>query len=106
MASFPAPKSKEALYLALSQIPEGMLVTYGQLARMAGLPGAARLAGNVLHALPPGTGLAWHRVINAQGKISLPLNSPAYQEQILRLRAEGVEVINGKVNLQRFGWRG
>jgi Predicted methylated DNA-protein cysteine methyltransferase len=100
----PPISSKEAIFLALKQVPRGKVVTYGQLARLAGLPGAARLAGNVLRDLPTGTRLAWHRVINAQGKISLPPDSPGYQEQIRRLTAEGVEIHNGKVNLLRFGW--
>lgn len=100
----PPISNKEAIFLALQQIPRGKVVTYGQLARLAGLPGAARLAGSVLRELPKGTRLAWHRVINAQGKLSLPPGSPSYQEQIRRLTAEGVEIHNGKISLLRFGW--
>ncbi len=100
----PTISNKEAIFLALKQVPQGKVVTYGQLARLAGLPGAARLAGSVLRDLPKGTRLAWHRVINAQGKLSLPPDSPSYQEQIRRLAAEGVEIHNGKINLLRFGW--
>lgn len=100
----PDISSREAIFLALKQIPRGRVVTYGQLACLAGLPGAARLAGNVLRNLPAGTRLAWHRVINAQGKLSLPPDSPAYQEQLRRLTTEGVEITNGKISLVRFGW--
>lgn len=104
MSVHPTLTNKEAVYLALQQIPSGKVVTYGQLAQLAGLPGAARLAGSVLRDLPKGTRLAWHRVINAQGKLSLPLDSPSYREQIRRLTAEGVEINNGKINLKQFGW--
>lgn len=96
--------NKEAIYLALQQIPRGTVVTYGQLAQLAGLPGAARLVGNLLNNLPEGTRLPWHRVINAQGKLSLPADSPGYIEQVRRLTLEDVEVIRGKINLTRFGW--
>ncbi len=96
--------SKEAIYLALMTIPEGKVVTYGQLAALAGLPGAARLAGTVLCGLPEHTHLPWHRVINAQGKISLPESSPAYEEQKRRLEAEGVEFKNQKISLRIYGY--
>jgi methylated-DNA-protein-cysteine methyltransferase-like protein len=99
-------KHKEAIYLALHHIPVGKVATYGQVASMANLPGAARLVGTTLRDLPEGSNLPWHRVINAQGKLSLPLDSPAYKEQARRLTAEGVEITRGKINLQRFGWFG
>lgn len=79
-------------------------MTYGQLAKMAGLPGAARLAGTILCQLPENTELPWHRVVNAQGKISMPENSSGYIEQVKRLKAEGVSVNNGKIRLKEFQW--
>ncbi len=85
-------------------IPPGKVITYGQLAALAGLPGAARLAGTVLCGLPEQTELPWHRVINAQGKISLPENSSGYQEQKKRLEAEGVIFTNNKINLRIYGY--
>lgn len=97
--------SKEAIWLALSQIPAGKVVTYGELARLANVPGAARLAGTVLKQLPEHSTLPWHRVINAQGKLSLPASSPAGQEQRRRLVSEGVMVVNEKISLAQFGWR-
>lgn len=97
-------KNKSAIYLALMNIPPGKVVTYGQLARLAGLPGAARLAGRVLCGLPENTELPWHRVINAQGKISLPEDSPGYDEQKRRLEAEGIEFKNHRINLRIYGY--
>lgn len=95
----------EAIYLALQSIPAGKVIAYGQLAQLAGRPGAARQIGKVLSNLPENTELPWHRVVNAQGRISLPIASAGYALQHKRLAAEGVEVIAGKINLQRFGWR-
>ncbi|HSC69296.1 MAG TPA: MGMT family protein [Cellvibrio sp.] len=109
MRSTPEPNTsvatnREAIYLALMTVPAGKVITYGQLASLAGLPGAARLAGSTLSSLPAKTQLPWHRVINAQGKISLPVDSIAYKKQVQRLQAEGVEVKNGKISLRIYGY--
>ena len=96
--------SKSAIYLALMNVPAGKVITYGQLARLAGLPGAARLAGRVLCGLPENTELPWHRVINSQGKISMPEDSPGYKEQKRRLSAEGIEFKNQRINLRAYGY--
>jgi methylated-DNA-protein-cysteine methyltransferase-like protein len=55
-----------------------------------------------MHRCP--SGLPWHRVINAQGRISLPAASTAALAQRRRLEEEGVVFIGGKVDLDRFGW--
>lgn len=86
-------------------IPRGRVTTYGQLAMAAGFPRAARLAGFALKNTPPGMALPWHRVLNAQGRISFPPRSKAGREQRRRLQAEGVIFINGRVDLSRYGWR-
>ncbi len=96
--------NREAIYLALMSVPAGNVITYGQLASLAGLPGAARLAGTVLCGLPEKTELPWHRVINAQGKISLPEDSPGHQEQKRRLEAEGIKFNNNKISLRIYGY--
>lgn len=98
------PNYRAAVYLALSSVPAGQVVTYGQLAKMAGLPNAARLVGTLLRDLPENTELPWHRVINAQGKISLPNDSESYREQVTRLKCEGVELINEKINLRIYSY--
>lgn len=104
MSKNTSPVNKEAIYLALMTIPTGKVITYGQLAALAGLPGAARLAGTVLCGLPENTELPWHRVINAQGKISLPADSSAYKKQQQRLQAEGVQMVNDKISLRIYGY--
>ena len=79
------------------------MVTYGGLAELAGLPRAARLVGQTLRKLPEDTRLPWHRVVNAQGRISIP--EPGSQRQKSRLEAEGITLIRGKVDLEQFRWR-
>jgi len=105
-SSFPPSDHRyQAIWQTLSQVPPGTVVTYGQLARLAGLPGLARFAGRVLQQLPEGSSLPWHRVINAQGRISLPPGSAAAREQAERLRCEGVEVRAGRIPLKRYQWK-
>jgi methylated-DNA-protein-cysteine methyltransferase-like protein len=98
--------SKTAIYTALKSVPAGKLVTYGQLADMAGLPRAARLVGTVLCQLPEVSDLPWHRVVNAQGRISMPEGSAGYREQLRRLEAEGIEVKQGKIRLKDYLFQG
>lgn len=95
---------KEAIYLALAQIPKGKVITYGNLAKLAGMPNGARLAGRLMCELPEGSRLPWHRVINAQGKLSLPIDSDSYREQIKRLEKEGVVINNGKIKLSIYAY--
>jgi len=88
------------------RIPRGRVATYGQVARLAGLPRYARQVGYALHGQPPGTPLPWHRVINARGAISLRAIDGADETQRLRLEAEGVAFgAGGRVPLERFQWR-
>ncbi|MDA7089033.1 MGMT family protein [Pseudomonas sp. SA3-5] len=96
---------REALYMALAQVPPGRVVSYGQLAELAGLGRAARWVGRSLSQLPQGTTLPWHRVIAASGRLSLPAGSVSGAEQRQRLRAEGVLVIHDRVDIRRHGWR-
>ncbi|KAA8696474.1 MGMT family protein [Pseudomonas caricapapayae] len=101
----PAEVKRGALYLTLAQIPEGKVVAYGQLAQLAGLGKAARWVGRTLSQLPEGSALPWHRVLGAGGRLSLPAGSVSGDEQRARLRAEGVTILNNRVDMQRHGWR-
>ncbi|HQU74744.1 MAG TPA: methylated-DNA--[protein]-cysteine S-methyltransferase [Calditrichia bacterium] len=92
------------MYEAIEQIPYGMVATYGQIARVAGLPGQPRLVGYALHATPEDLTLPWHRVINAAGRISLPLESGQYDLQKSLLEAEGIRFRGEKVSLARYQW--
>lgn len=97
----------ERIYAVIRRIPRGRVATYGQVAALAGLPGQARRAGYALSALPEGSRVPWHRVVNASGGISTGGGEPGGQlPQRFRLEEEGVEFdASGKVSLQRFGWR-
>ena len=89
----------------VDDIPRGRVASYGQVAAEAGLPGRARLVGRALGALSGESALAWHRVVNAQGRIS-ERPGGAMVEQRRRLEAEGVAFdARGRIDLERFGWR-
>jgi methylated-DNA-protein-cysteine methyltransferase-like protein len=90
----------------VDSIPRGRVATYGQVASAAGMARRARWVGRVLRELPPRSQLPWHRVLGAGGRISLPLGG-AGGAQRRRLLEEGVAVSRtGRVDLDRFGWRG
>ncbi len=98
--------SYQKIYRAVKRIPEGRVATYGQIAKLAGLPGHARQVGYALHALASYTSVPWHRVINAQGKVSLRSIAGRDNHQRLLLEAEGIEFdVGGRVRLGRYGWR-
>ena len=91
------------IYAAIAAIPAGRVASYGQIAARAGLPGRARLVGAALRDTPDGLQLPWFRVLRASGHIAMPPGSRGFREQARRLKAEGVEVVNGRVPLSRFG---
>ena len=99
--------SYPAIYSVVGRIPEGSVATYGQVACLAGLPGRARLVGYALRALAGRAPLPWHRVVNAQGRISpRSCGSGADMEQRVRLEREGVRFdAGGRIPLERFLWR-
>lgn len=87
-------------------MPRGRVATYGQVARLAGLAGQARIVGYALAALPQGTRLPWHRVVNAQGGISQRADGPYGHIQRSRLEKERVSFDGrGRISLERFRWR-
>jgi len=89
---------------ALKKIPKGKVATYGQIAALAGHPHAARQVARLLHTLSERERLPWHRVINRNGRISLPMDGPGGIQRRL-LRKERVEVKpDGSLDLDRFGW--
>lgn len=97
----------ERIYAVVRRVPRGRVATYGQIAEIAGLPGHARQVGYALHALPRGTRVPWHRVMNARGQISLRRAEGADILQRILLEQEGVGFdLAGRVSLKRFRWRG
>lgn len=103
-----------AIYDVVARIPRGRIATYGQVARMAGMPGAARTVGWAMAGLPAGGRVAgrtipWHRVLNAQGGVSpRPSETRGRPDgQAARLRREGLRAgKSGRFDLERYGWDG
>ncbi|UHQ19477.1 MGMT family protein [Lysobacter sp. KIS68-7] len=90
--------SADRILAAIRAIPPGQVAGYGHVARRAGLPGRARLVARVLreNADPR---LPWHRVLRSDGRIAFPPDSEGFEEQTQRLRAEGVDVRQGRVRI-------
>lgn len=96
----PSHAAAARILAAVRAIPRGEVAGYGEVARRAGLPGRARLVARVLS----GNGddrLPWHRVLRADGRIAFPPDSEGFRQQCERLRAEGVEVVHGRVAATR-----
>lgn len=100
----------ERIYDVVCSIPRGTVATYGQVAALAGLERRARMVGQALRALdeghdPGGRDVPWHRVINAQGRLSLA-GTMAGEVQRQLLAAEGIPVDEGgRVDLRRYRWQ-
>lgn len=97
-------RDAERVYQVLASIPAGRLCSYGEVARLAGLPGRARWVGRLLSRLPKDSTLPWYRVINSQGKISFPEGSEGYQRQLQHLVSEGSASPQGKLSWRQRRW--
>ena len=102
MASF----SYDDIYRIVASIPHGRVATYGQVARLAGIPHRPRSVGYALSALDSASAIPWHRVVNAAGKISERSgNMGAEDTQRIRLEREGVRFdAQGRLNLAEVQW--
>jgi len=95
----------ERIWRVVRRIPRGRVATYGQVAVLAGIPRGARQVGYALHALRDGSGVPWHRVLNARGAVSLRSGGHDVTQR-LRLEREGVRFDSGgRTDLDRFRWR-
>ena len=94
----PDLSAADRILAAIRAVPHGEVAGYGMIARRAGLPGRARMVARLLgeHS---GSGLPWHRILRSDGRIAFPAGSEGFLEQAQRLRAEGVEVRNGRVRM-------
>ena len=91
------------IYEAVKRIPAGRVATYGQVAEMAGDRTMARAVGNALHRNPDPDNIPCFRVVNSKGELSgeFAFGGPGAQAE--RLREDGVEVLNGRVDLKKYG---
>jgi methylated-DNA-protein-cysteine methyltransferase related protein len=106
-AAWPAPGAfDQRVYAAVARIPQGRLATYGQIAELIGAYGCARQVGWALRRLPLPSAVPWHRVVNAQGRISFtPSREGSDWIQRELLLAEGIAVDGeGRLPLGRYLW--
>lgn len=98
--------SYQRIYAVVRRIPPGRVASYGQVAKLAGLPGHARQVGYAMSALPYGSSIPWQRVINAQGRVSRRRVPGSELTQRMLLEREGVRLgPSGRVDFGRFGWK-
>lgn len=96
----------ERIHAVIKRIPKGKVATYGQVARLAGLPRHARQVGFALAALPGSSRLPWQRVVNAAGTVSPREHPNSRERQTALLAREGVRLDErGRIALGEFQWK-
>lgn len=93
---------KEKVYSYLLTIPRGKVVTYGQIAEYLGNKELARVVGNILHNNPSEEKYPCYKVVNSKGQLSSNFAFGGIEKQKEKLEAEGIEVINYKVDLEKY----
>ena len=106
MKSLPVKNSVyRQIYEIVRMIPVGKVASYGQIASILDRC-TPRMVGYAMAALPSGSDVPWHRVINSQGKISQRAGGEGENIQRLLLETEGVAFnANGKLSFEKFGWQ-
>ena len=96
----------DRVYFLVGLVPSTRVATYGQIAMLAGHPGAARAVGNLMRdSFAAGLDLPWHRIINAQGGVSFRGDLFRGERQVALLTAEGVELSRAmKLDLKVYRW--
>lgn len=89
------------VYTVIAAIPVGRIVSYGDIAKLAGYHNRARWVGRLLSQLPSGSKLPWWRVVNAQGRITCPSSALARK----KLQLEGVPVNDNRIDMRVYRWR-
>lgn len=86
----------------IQSIPEGKVMTYGQVAALAGSPRAARQVVRVLHSMSEKHALPWHRVVNKLGEITITQDEQRLIQEIM-LQDEGVELgLDRRIDLSKY----
>lgn len=94
--------NSQQVYDFLKTIPRGKVVTYGQIARYLGNPRLARAVGNILHKNPDPIGQPCYKVVSSLGRLSAAFGDGGIEVQKARLEADGIEVVNGRVDLHKY----
>jgi len=95
----------ELIYDIVRQIPKGTVATYGQVAALAGNRRWSRVVGYALHVNPDPEHIPCHRVVNRLGEVSKAFAFGGENRQIDLLIQEGVGFQDGRVDLQKYGWK-
>lgn len=90
---------KDYVLGVVKQIPRGRVLTYAQVAKLSGSPKASRAVGNILHNNHDFTNIPCHRVIKSDGGVGGYVQGAV--EKVKKLKQEGVEILDGKVNLDK-----
>ena len=98
-----ADSATKRIYEAVKRIPKGCVATYGQVATMAGNERMSRAVGNALHKNPTPGIVPCHRVVDAKGRLAGGFAFGGMEAQASLLAREGVEVVDGKVDLGKYG---
>ena len=96
---------EEKIVSAIRAIPAGAVASYGQIASVAGLARGHRLVARALRNNPGSSGLAWYRVLRADGRCGMAEGSKGYLKQFSLLKSEGVIAKNGRVDMKRYQWQ-
>ena len=97
-------RAYDEIYSWVCRVPEGRVATYGQIAGLVGRC-SARQVGYAMAAVPEGSGVPWHRIINSHGRISLRTGSEGHRLQRILLEAEGVVFsTDDKIDLAKYRW--
>ncbi|MBQ2830743.1 MAG: MGMT family protein [Oscillospiraceae bacterium] len=95
---------REKVYAYLKTVPEGRVVTYGQIASALGNKNLARAVGNILHQNPDPQNIPCHRVVNRKGELSDAYAFGGREAQRARLEEEGIVFRgNGTVDIGKYG---
>lgn len=96
---------KEKIYKLTKQIPKGKVATYGQLAKLAGSPGAARAVGMCMRTNPNAPIVPCHRVVASNGKLTGYSAGEGVPTKMKMLIDEGVVIKDGRVDLEKSQWK-
>ena len=89
----------------IDQVPAGKVATYGQIAKLAGIPKNSRQVGTVLRSIPHGIEIPWYRIVNSKGEISTRGNPDSESYQRIKLESENVEFDrSGRINMRKHQW--
>ena len=94
----------ELVYALVRHIPSGKVLSYGRVAQLLGMPHGAREVGWAMGSLHDNS-VPWHRVVNAQGRVSIKGSPEGAALQRARLEAEGIKFDDrGRLDMTRHLW--